>query len=90
MSHTGIDLPLERDTRSDDTRAAIELAHAAKLTADCFHFTYLRVITMLRFLQKPMNELHQIAARYDSLMRELEEVEHEWERAEYNHLNRGL
>jgi hypothetical protein len=83
MSHTGIDLPLERDIRPDDRRAAIELAHAAKLIADCFHFTYLRVITILRFFGRPMNELHQIEARHGPLMQELVEVEHEWERIEY-------
>lgn len=83
MSHTGTDMPLERDKRSDERRKAIEFAHAAKLVEDCFHFTFLRVIVILRFLKRKTDVLKQVELRHASLIEELEQAAQEWKRIEY-------
>jgi hypothetical protein len=83
MSHIGTELPLERDMRPDDRRHAIELAHAAKLISDCYHFTVFRVIVILRFLGRSFGELSQVKAKYEPLMDELKRLEKDWEALEY-------
>lgn len=84
MSYAATDMPLERDRRSGQRRAAIELAHAAKLVGDCFHFTFLRVIVLLRFLKLSTDGLRKVETRHSTLIDELAEAGREWERIEYS------
>jgi hypothetical protein len=83
MSYEGTDMPMERDTRPERRREAIELAHAAKLIGHCFHLTSLRVIAILRFLKRRPDALGEVHARHESLIVELKRANEEWEEMEY-------
>jgi hypothetical protein len=83
MSCEGVDLPFERDTRPQARREAIELAHAARLVSDCFHYTFHRVGAVLRFFGRPTDQLEDVRARHQPLLAELKEAGVEWTRIEY-------
>jgi hypothetical protein len=83
MSHEGTDMPLDREQRSAERREAMMLAHAAKLVADSFHFTYLRVAAILRFHSLDPRTLFAVEAKHKPLMDELDRAGVAWERGEY-------
>jgi hypothetical protein len=83
MTFEGASMPLERDRRPNHRRAAIELAHAARLIDDCFHLTFLRVFAIFRFLRRDPRPLFEVELRQGPFLAELAEARREWEQVEY-------
>ncbi|WP_144445733.1 hypothetical protein [Inquilinus limosus] len=83
MSFDGTEMPLERDMRSVQRRKAIELAHAAKLISSCYHLTWLRIRVLLRFLNRPADELLYANVRNAALLAEFDQAESHWSEIEY-------
>jgi hypothetical protein len=83
MSHEGVDMPMERDTREQGRREAITLAHASRLVSDCFELAFLRSACIRRFLDRPVDDLFEIRKRHEPLLRELHDASDEFGKAEY-------
>lgn len=83
MTYEGADMRLERDTRSEERRKAIEFSHAARLIGDCVHMTTLRVMAVLRITDQPLDALTAHQQNCEALFDELDNALREWERVEY-------
>jgi hypothetical protein len=83
MSYDGSDIPLERDSRPDERRDAIGVAHAAVLINDCLDFAHVRANVVHRYTGHPPDELYAELKRQGPLRDDLSALVREWEDVEY-------
>jgi hypothetical protein len=83
MTYEGVDMPLERDMREPERRAAITLGHAARVIGDCLQLTILRAVSVRRFLRKSLGDIHELRARNERLFSELAEASNQFSKVEY-------
>jgi len=83
MSYEGVEMPLERDHRSDQRRDAITLTHAASMVSDCLQFTFLRLIALYRFASVSPAPLEAARERLEGFGHEFKEAARAWHKVEY-------
>jgi hypothetical protein len=83
MTHEGIDMPVERDMREQERRAAVTLGHAARVISDCLELTMLRATSVWRFIGRPPDDLLEMRARNERLFGELNKASDQFSEIEY-------
>jgi hypothetical protein len=89
MSYEGSDLPLERDSRPEERRDAIGVAHAAVLISDCLDFAHVRANAVHRFTGHSPEALYAELKSQRPLRDDLSTLVREWERVEYGTTDEG-
>jgi hypothetical protein len=89
MSYEGSDLPLERDSRPEERRDAIGVAHAAVLISDCLDFAHVRANAVYRFTGISPEALYAELKSQRPLRDDLSTLVREWERIEYGTTDEG-
>lgn len=82
--YVGTSLAADRDRRTPERRNSIQLAHAARLVADCFSYLRLRLITGYRFIGEDPKPLAKAWEKVDQLYQEFDAAHEAWMTAEYS------
>lgn len=83
MTDEGVWMPYERDIRPQARRDAITLGHASRLMSDCLELTFLRAISIRRFLGISPKDLFEIRARNEKVFDELHKAGEQFTEVEY-------
>ncbi|MGY3076972.1 hypothetical protein ACVWZZ_003343 [Bradyrhizobium sp. LM6.10] len=83
MTDEGVWMPYERDVRKQARRDAVTLGHASRLMSDCLELTFLRAISIRRFLGTSPKDLFEIRSRHEKLFDNLHKAGEQFTELEY-------
>ncbi|WP_414609332.1 DUF5677 domain-containing protein [Stenotrophomonas sp. BR163] len=81
--YIGISLPYDRQSRDEERRDALELAHLSRLISDCFSLMYLRIVSGYRFLDLDLKPILDGQKRVDEMGNGFGNPFGEWMKVEY-------
>jgi hypothetical protein len=81
--YIGVSLPYDRESRNEQRRDALELAHLSRLILDCFSFMCLRLVSGYRFLDLDLKPILDGQKRIDELESSFGNAFGEWMKVEY-------
>lgn len=81
--YIGISLPYDRESRDEEGRDALELAHLSRLISDCFSFMSLRLLSGYLFLDLDLKPIRDGHRRIEDLEKGFGTTFEDWMKVEY-------